>query len=106
MQSIQTLAVAHLIFLSDSPSQSSLSNTNYSVALRWATGWMIRGSSPGRGWELFTTTSGLALRAHSGGLLGPRAVVDAVVKRKIHSPHRESKPRTTIFQPVAQRYTD
>jgi hypothetical protein len=30
----------------------------------------------------------------------------AVVKRKIHSPHRESNPRTPIVQPVAQRYTD
>jgi hypothetical protein len=36
----------------------------------------------------------------------PRAVLDAVVKRKIPSPRRESKPRTPIVQPVAQRYTD
>jgi hypothetical protein len=34
--------------------------------------------------------------------VGPRAVVDAVVKRKIPSPSRESKPRTAIVQPVAQ----
>jgi hypothetical protein len=26
--------------------------------------------------------------------VGPRAVLDAVVKRKIPSPHRESNPRT------------
>jgi hypothetical protein len=32
--------------------------------------------------------------------------LDAVVKRKIPSPRRESKPRTPIIQPVAQRYTD
>jgi hypothetical protein len=38
--------------------------------------------------------------------VGPRAVLDAVVKRKIPSPRRESKPRTPIVQPVAQRYTD
>jgi hypothetical protein len=38
--------------------------------------------------------------------VGPRAVLDAVVKRKIHSPRRESNPRTPIVQPVAQRYTD
>jgi hypothetical protein len=41
-----------------------------------------------------------------GGCVGPRAVLDAVVKRKIPSPRRESKPRTAIVQPVAQRYTD
>jgi hypothetical protein len=35
-----------------------------------------------------------------------KAVLDAVVKRGIPSPNRESKLRTPIFQPVAQRYTD
>jgi hypothetical protein len=41
-----------------------------------------------------------------GGWVGPRAVLDAVVKRKFPSLHRESNPRTPIVQPVAQRYTD
>jgi hypothetical protein len=41
-----------------------------------------------------------------GGWVGPRTVLDAVMKRKIPSPRRESKPRTPIVQPVAQRYTD
>jgi hypothetical protein len=41
-----------------------------------------------------------------GGWVGPRAVLDAVLKRKIPSPRRKSKPRTPIFQPVAERYTD
>jgi hypothetical protein len=41
-----------------------------------------------------------------GGWVGPRAVVDAVVKRKIPSHRRESKPRNSIVQFVAQRYTD
>jgi hypothetical protein len=41
-----------------------------------------------------------------GGWVGPRAVLDAVVKRKIPSPHRKSNPRTPIVQPVAQRYSD
>jgi hypothetical protein len=41
-----------------------------------------------------------------GGWVGPRAVPDAVVKRKIPSPCREPNPRTPIIQPVAQRYTD
>jgi hypothetical protein len=41
-----------------------------------------------------------------GGWVGPRAVVDALVKRNIPSPHRESNPRTPIVQPVAQRCTD
>jgi hypothetical protein len=36
--------------------------------------------------------------------MGHRAVLDAVVKRKI--PSRESNPGTPIVQPVAQRYTD
>jgi hypothetical protein len=38
--------------------------------------------------------------------MGPRAVLDAVVKRKIPSLLRESNPRTPIIQPIAQRYTD
>jgi hypothetical protein len=41
-----------------------------------------------------------------GGWDGPRAVLDAVVKRKIPSPRRESNPRIPIVQPIAQRYTD
>jgi hypothetical protein len=41
-----------------------------------------------------------------GGCVNPRAVLDAVVKRKIPSPRRESNPRTPIVQPVAQGYTD
>jgi hypothetical protein len=36
--------------------------------------------------------------------VSPRAVLDAVVKRTIPSPRRESNPRTPIVQPVAQRY--
>jgi hypothetical protein len=41
-----------------------------------------------------------------GGWVGPRAVLDAVVKRKTPSPSRESNPRTPIVQPLAERYTD
>jgi hypothetical protein len=41
-----------------------------------------------------------------GSWVSPRVVLDAVVKRKIPSPRRESNPRTPIVQPVAQRYTD
>jgi hypothetical protein len=41
-----------------------------------------------------------------GGRVGPRAVLDAAVKRKIPSPLRESNPRTPVVQPVAQCYTD
>jgi hypothetical protein len=41
-----------------------------------------------------------------GGWVGPRAVLDTVVKRKIPSPRREWNPRTPIVQPVAQCYTD
>jgi hypothetical protein len=39
-----------------------------------------------------------------GGWMGSRAILDAAVKRKIPSAHRESNPRTPIVQPVAQRY--
>jgi hypothetical protein len=38
--------------------------------------------------------------------VGPRAVLEAVVNRKIPSPRRESNPRTPIVQVVAQSYTD
>jgi hypothetical protein len=41
-----------------------------------------------------------------GGWVGLRAVLDAVVKRKIPSPHQESNPRNLMVQSVAQRYTD
>jgi hypothetical protein len=41
-----------------------------------------------------------------GGWVGPRAVLDAVVKRKIPSPRRKSNPKILVVQPVAQRYTD
>jgi hypothetical protein len=36
--------------------------------------------------------------------VGPRAVLDAAVKRKIPSSSRKSNPRTPIVQPIAQRY--
>jgi hypothetical protein len=36
--------------------------------------------------------------------VGPRAVLDAVVKRKIPSPLGESNPKTPIIQLIAQRY--
>jgi hypothetical protein len=39
------------------------------------------------------------LEYEAGG--GGRAVLDAVVKKKIPSPRRESNPRTPIVQPVA-----
>jgi hypothetical protein len=42
----------------------------------------------------------------TGGRAGPRTVLEAVVKRKIPSPLRESNPRIPIIQPVGQRYVD
>jgi hypothetical protein len=59
-------------------------------------------SSPGR----FTPREGAPLTHRLGGLVGLRAVLDAVMKRKIPSPCRESSSRTLIVQPVVQRYTD
>jgi hypothetical protein len=35
------------------------------------------------------------------GYVGSRAVLDAVLEKKIHSPRRESKYRTLIVQPIA-----
>jgi hypothetical protein len=59
-------------------------------------------SRPGR-----FTPKEIALSTHwIGGWVGPRDVLDAVVKRIRPSPRRESNPRTPIVQPVAQRYTD
>jgi hypothetical protein len=59
-------------------------------------------SSPGR----FTPRERASGTHWIGGWVGPRAVLDAMVKRKIPFPRRESNPRTPIFQPVVQRYTD
>jgi hypothetical protein len=41
-----------------------------------------------------------------GGWVSPRAVLDAVVRRKIPNPRRESNPITPVVQPVAQRYAE
>jgi hypothetical protein len=54
----------------------------------------------------FTSKEGAPGTHWIGGSVSPRAVLDAMVKRKIPSPRRESNPRTPILQPVAQRYTD
>jgi hypothetical protein len=53
-------------------------------------------SLPGR----FTSSERAPGTHWIGGCVGPRAVLDAVVKRKIPSPLRESNPRTPIGQPV------
>jgi hypothetical protein len=59
-------------------------------------------SRPGR----FTRRERTAATHWIGGWVGPRAFLDAVVKGKIPSPHRESNSATPIVQSVAQRYTD
>jgi hypothetical protein len=41
-----------------------------------------------------------------GSWVGPRAVLDAVVKKKIPILRQESNTRTPIVQSVVQRYTD
>jgi len=50
-------------------------------------------SRPGR----FTPREGASGTPLIGGWVGTRAVLDAVVKRKIPSPRRESNPRPQIF---------
>jgi hypothetical protein len=53
------------------------------------------------------TPKARALGTHwIGGWVGPRAILDAVVKRKIPNPHQELNPRTLIVQPIAQHYTN
>jgi hypothetical protein len=59
-------------------------------------------SRPGR----FTPTERAPGTHWIGARMGPRAVLDAVVKRKIPSPRREPNPRTAIVQPVVQRYIE
>jgi hypothetical protein len=63
-------------------------------------GWLA--SRPGR-----FTPQGKSFGTHwIGGWVGPRVILDAMVKKKIPSARRESSPRTPIVQPIAQRYTD
>jgi hypothetical protein len=57
--------------------------------------WSV--SRPGR----FTPRERVPGTHWIGGWVGPRAVLDAVVKRKIPSPSRESNLRTPIVYPVA-----
>jgi hypothetical protein len=59
-------------------------------------------SRPGR----FTPRERAPVTHWIGDWGGLRAVLDAVVKRKISSLRRVSNPRTPIVQPIAQRYTD
>jgi hypothetical protein len=49
----------------------------------------------------FTPREGAPGTHWIGGWVGPRAILDVVVKRKIPSPHWELNPRTLIIQPVA-----
>jgi hypothetical protein len=69
------------------------------LGTRWSE-WSA--SRPGR----FTPRERAPVTHWTGGWVGPRAVLDAVVKRKIPRPRQESNPSTPIVQPVTQRYTD
>jgi len=65
--------------------------------------WVVWSASyPGR----FTTRERAPGTQWKGGWVGPRAVLDAVVKRKIPSLRGKSDPRSPIVQPVAKRYTE
>jgi hypothetical protein len=75
------------------------SSTHYLTSALDAGKWSA--SHPGR----FTPRERTPATHWIGGWVGPRAVLDAVVKRKIHNPCRESNPRTPIVQPLAQRCT-
>jgi hypothetical protein len=41
-----------------------------------------------------------------GGWVSPKALLDAVVRRKIPNSSRKSNPRTLIIQSIAQSYTE
>jgi hypothetical protein len=60
----------------------------------------------GREWSASRSGRCTPREGARGSLMSPRAVQNAVVKRKILTPSRESNPRTPIVQPVPQRYTD
>jgi hypothetical protein len=49
----------------------------------------------------FTTNERIPGTHWIGGWVDPRAILDAMVKRKIPSLRRESNPRTLIVQPIA-----
>jgi hypothetical protein len=66
---------------------------------RWR--WVVS-LRPGR----FTPRERAPVTHWIGGWVGSRAVLNAVVRRKIPSPRRESNPRIPIVQPVAQCCTD
>jgi hypothetical protein len=72
------------------------SSTHYSTSVLDGGEWSA--SRPGR----FTPTERAPGTHWIGGRVSPRAVLDAVVKRKIPSPRREWNSRTPIVQPVAQ----
>jgi hypothetical protein len=73
---------------------------------RYSSTHSLTSALDGRAWSAsrpsrFTPRERAAGTHWIGGRVGPRTVLDAVVKRKIPSPRRESKPRTPIVQPVA-----
>jgi hypothetical protein len=76
------------------------SSTHYLTSALHGGEWSV--SRPGR----FTPKERAPCTHWIGDYVGPRARLDAVVKRKIPSPRRESNPRNPIVQPVAQHYTD
>jgi hypothetical protein len=75
------------------------STHSFDLGTRWR--WVVS-FTPGH----FTSRKRAAGTHWIRGWVGPRAVLDAVMKRRIPSPRRESNPRTLIVQPVAQRYND
>jgi hypothetical protein len=88
------------------------SHATYQITARFVSGnWKLISALDGSEWSAsrpgrFTPMETDPGTHWIGGWVGHRAVLDAVVKRKIPSTRRESNPRTPIVQPVAQRYTD
>jgi hypothetical protein len=73
-----------------------------SVVQRWATGWMISGSSPGRGWEFFffTTESRPAL----GLTQSPIQWVPGALSLGVKRPGREASRIRGAIPPLPQYY--
>jgi hypothetical protein len=71
----------------------------FGIGTTWGE-WSV--SRPGR----FTPRGRAPVTHWIRGWVGPRAVLEAVVKTKIFIPRLKSNPRTPIVQPVAQYCTD
>jgi hypothetical protein len=96
------LVTRHNIKNSNLLSKVVLCSKHHAMKAYWKSGGEWSASRPSH----FTPREKASGTHRIGGWVGSRAVLDAVMERKIPSPGRESNPRTPIVQPVAQSYSD